>query len=108
MALLRDTQQSPAPVPWVGTAPNHALPLQTFQDAGEGARIDVEELSEIAGGYAGEASDQAEGQALWPRDPQRRLHSLGGLLERVVQGPDQPHELEDFSQVRRTGDADQR
>ena len=78
-----------------GAADDEAAPLEPLQDAGERARVEVEDLRTTSpGGDAGEAPDDAHDEPLRRGDAERRLHPLRGGLERVVERPERPHEVE--------------
>jgi hypothetical protein len=93
-AFLRDAQESPSAIPGIRPSPDEALPLETLEDSGQRARIDVQELGNLARGDARKPGHDADDQTLRARDADRRLHAFRRRLQGVIDSPDQPHELE--------------
>jgi hypothetical protein len=69
------------------------LPDQSLQHTGERARMQVQNRRQIAGRHPGKQPDHAEGETLWPGDPDLAGHSLRCSLQAVRHGPQQLHEL---------------
>ena len=71
---------------------------QAFEDPRQGARMEVEDLGEQAGGNLGIAADDADDESLRPRHSERSRHALGGPLQPVIDGPKEPHELQHLAE----------
>jgi hypothetical protein len=99
-ALLRNPEKRPATIVWIGPPPKEPLTLQALQDSGERARVYVQESGNLTGRDAGEAGHDPDHQSLRPGDPDGCVHPLGSLLQSMIEGPDQPHEIQDLAQGR--------
>ncbi len=77
-----------------------ALPLQVssrdepLQDAGNRARMQSEDVRQIACGEIGKLTDHPQHQPLRHRDAHLLRHPLRHSLEVVLDRPEQPHELQ--------------
>ena len=94
-SLRRELEERAPRVRGVGAPDHEPALLEPLQHAGERARVDVQELGHLAGGDAGEASDHPDDEALRARDAEPRLHPLGRGLQRVIERPERPQEVED-------------
>ena len=99
---LGESEEGATSVAGIGATANQRLLLEPLQDAGERARVDVEEPGKMSGRDAGEPAHDAEDEALGSGHAETRLHSLGGPLHGMIDAPNDTHEIEDLAE---TGEA---
>ena len=97
-AAPRQLEQRAAPIADVPDALKQALFDEPLQDAGERARMDMENLCQAAGGQAGSKPNDPEHQPLRPGDTQITRHTLRPALDSVHDRPQQLHELKHVGQ----------
>jgi hypothetical protein len=92
--LRGQAQERPASVRRVLLPSDHAPPFETRQDAGEGTRVKVKEIREASSRHSWRAPEDPNHEPLRARDANRPFHALRNTLERVVDRPEQAHELQ--------------
>ncbi len=93
-------EQQAAPVAWIAAAVDQTAVLETLQDPGQRTGVEVQELGERPGRDAREATDDPEHEPLGPRHPELSGHALGRTLQRVIERPDEAHEIQDVTESR--------
>ena len=90
----RKPENGAAAVPRILSARDQPPPFQPPEDAGEGAGVQVQDVSQLPRGDRRKPSHDANDEALGTRDPKGHRHSLRAPLQPVIDRPEQPHELE--------------
>src|SRR5262245_51122515 len=93
-ALGREIEMHPPRVAFAPHTRHETGGLEALHDTGDGAGIEVEEGGQRARSGAGLAPDEANGETLRRRQPEAADHALGDAVELVVDGPQQPDEIE--------------
>ena len=89
-----ELEQRASPVCRVAGPLHETAPLETVEDPRQRARVYPKNSRESAGGDPGPASQDAQRDALRPRESEGSVHLLRERLKAVVERPDEAHEVE--------------
>lgn len=97
-AARREGQEGAPSVGWIAPALDETASLQTAQHAGERARMNMQDLCEVARGQLVVLTDQAQHQTLRSGHADGREHPLRRRLEAVRYRPQQLHEAQNVAE----------
>jgi hypothetical protein len=78
----------------IRTPANQSLTFQALEDSGQRARVNVQQLGEMARWNSGKPADDPKDQALRAGHTEFSHHALRASLQRMIDLPDQAHEVE--------------
>jgi hypothetical protein len=96
--LWSEDEHGTAAIARVARPSYEALPDKALEYAGDSAGMEVEDLRQRSRRHPGEQADDSQHKPLRAGHPEHLRHLLRAHLERVDNGPEQPHELKDVGQ----------
>jgi len=99
-AALFGQPQDDAPAVLGMRCPAEQLPIdEPGQHPRERAGMDVQHRRQLAGRDAGKPAHDADDEALRARHSEIAVHALRRALQRMIHGPQQAHETQDFREI---------
>jgi hypothetical protein len=87
-------QENSAFVVRIDPTSNKTAPLKSPENTRERARVQLHDLCKLAGSNARKPPYNPYDQPLWSGYAQRRCHSFGHSMQRVIGGPEKPQEIQ--------------